>query len=128
MTAAGLALLTALAWALLRGILELTTGLLAVAAFGGWTIGTSVRTAPRARSIALATAAASWLAGLVLTWLVAMAVLPGSSRTFVERVEHTPFLEWLAPQLGLLDLAGLLLLTGAAVYAARPIGGPRAAG
>lgn len=122
----GLALLTALAWALLRGILELTTGLLAVAAFGGWAIGTSVRTAPHARPIALIAAGGSWLAGLVLTWLVAMAILPGSSRTFLERVEHTPFLDWLAPQLGVLDLAGLVLLTGVATYAARPPGSARA--
>jgi hypothetical protein len=124
--ALGLAVLTALGWALLRGILELTIGLLAVAGFGGWAIGAALRIAPRARLLAAAIAAGTWVAGLVSTWLVAMAILPGSSRTFFERVEHTPFVDWLSPQFGLLELAGLLLLVGAAVMAAGPRASPRA--
>ena len=49
-----------------------------------------------------------------------MAMLPGSSRTFLERVEGTPFLDWLAPQFSLLEVAGLVLYVVAALYGARP--------
>ena len=42
-------------------------------------------------------------------WLVAMTILPGSSRTFTERLAATPFLDWLSPQVGIADLLSLLL-------------------
>ncbi len=45
-----------------------------------------------------------------------MAILPGSTRTWLERIEGTPFLDWLSPQFGLLELAGLVLWVGAALY------------
>ena len=51
-----------------------------------------------------------------------MAVLPGSTRTFAERVGATPFLDWLAPQLGLLEAAALLVIAGLAAWTARPAG------
>ncbi len=54
--------------------------------------------------------AVCWLAGLVGAWLVAMAILPGSSRSFPDRLAATPFLDWLGPQLGLADFLALLLL------------------
>ncbi|MEA2025984.1 MAG: hypothetical protein U9O18_04775 [Chloroflexota bacterium] len=114
------ALLAALAWALLKGILELGPGLLAVAALGGWAIGAvlwQVRPAPLTAAVV---GAIAWLMGLVLTWLVALAILPDSSRTFIERVEGTPFLDWLAPQFGLLEVAGLVVYVVAAAYGARP--------
>ena len=114
------ALLAALAWALLKGILELGLGLLVVAALGGWSIGAVLRQVRPAPLLAAAIAALAWLGGLLLTWLVAMAILPGSSRTFLERVEGTPFIDWLSPQFGLLEIAGLLLFVVAAAYAARP--------
>jgi hypothetical protein len=117
--AAAVALGTAVAWALLRGILELGLGLLAVAAAGGWAIGASLRRAALSPWLAAALGSLAWLLGLVLTWLVSMAILPGSTRTLLERVSGTPFLEWLAPQLGWLEGVGLALLAGAAAYAAR---------
>jgi hypothetical protein len=54
-----------------------------------------------------------------------MALLPSSSRTFAERLESTPFLDWLTPQLGLLEMVGLLVYGAAAAYAARPSARPR---
>ena len=63
--------------------------------------------------------AACWLAGLVGAWLVAMAILPGSSRTFTERLSATPFLAWLEPQLGLADLLALGLFAVFGVIGAR---------
>ena len=112
-------LLAAVTWALVKGILEFP-GVLAIAVVGGWAIG-AVLWQVRARPLLAALiAAAAWLIGLLLTWLVAMAILPGSSRTFLERVEATPFLEWQGPQFGPLELLGLLLYVGSALYGARP--------
>jgi hypothetical protein len=114
------ALLVAAAWALLKGILELGLGLLVVAVLGGWSIGAVLSLVRPAPLLAAGIAGLAWLTGLVLTWLVAMALLPSSSRTFLERLEGTPFLDWLSPQFGLLEIAGLVLLVIAAVYGARP--------
>jgi hypothetical protein len=51
----------------------------------------------------------TWVVGLLLAWVVAMAILPGSERSLVERLTGTPFLDWLMPQLGLADVLGLVL-------------------
>ena len=116
--AAGLA--TAVAWAVARVILELGPGSLVIAGIGGWAIGSLMRQALGPPLLAAALGGLAWLAGLTLTWLLAMAVLPGSMRTFAERVGATPFLDWLAPQLGLLEAAALLVLAGLAAWMARP--------
>jgi hypothetical protein len=113
------AFLSALAWAFLKGVLEFP-GALAVAVVGGWLIGEllwSVRMHP---AMAAGIAVVAWVAGLVLTWMTAMALLPESSRTFVERLAQTPFLDWLSPQLGWLEIGGLALYVVAALYGARP--------
>lgn len=116
--AAGIA--SALAWSVLRAVLELGPGSLVVAALGGWGIGTSLRQAGGSPILATVIGGLSWLAGLLFTWLVSMAILPGSTRTFLERITATPFLEWLAPQLGLLEAAGLVVIVGFAAWSARP--------
>ena len=113
------AALAALAWALLKGILELGAGLLGVAVVGGGAIGALLGRAHSPPPLAAAIAGLAWLGGLLLTWLLAMAILPGSSRTFLERLEGTPFLDWLAPQFGLLEVVGLVLYVVAALYGAR---------
>ena len=115
-----IALLAAIAWGLLKGILELSVGLLAIAAFGGWAIGAVLWQVRANMLIAVAIAALAWVGGLVWTWLVAMAILPASSRTFLERLEGTPFLDWLSPQFGLVEIAGLVIFAVAAAYGARP--------
>jgi hypothetical protein len=120
--------IAALAWALLRGVLELSLGLLAVAVAGGWAIGAIIhQVRPSPALAAVIGAFAGWLA-LLLTWLVAMAILPGSSRSFVERLTATPFPDWLAPQLGALELASVALFAGVAAYAARRRSGGRKVG
>jgi hypothetical protein len=118
--AIGTASLTALAWALLRGVLELGLTALVVSALGGWAIGVVLRQARAPVLLAVIVGLAAWLLGLVFSWLLAMALLPGSSRTFLERLEGTPFVDWLSPQLGPLEVAGLLLTVAAAAYGARP--------
>jgi hypothetical protein len=109
----------ALAWALLKGIFELGPGLLGVAIVGGWSIGALLWQVRATPWLAAAIAALAWLAGLILTWLLALAILPASSRTFIERVEGTSFLDWLSPQFGLLEVTGLALYLLAALYGAR---------
>ena len=113
------AVISALAWAFLKGVLEFP-GALAVAVVGGWLIGEilwSVRAHPL---IAALVAALAWLVGLVFTWITAMALLPESSRTLIERLQHTPFLDWLGPQFGWLETVGLVCYVVAALFGARP--------
>jgi hypothetical protein len=117
-SAAGLA--AALAWSILRAILELGPGSLVIAALGGWGIGTALRQASGPPTLAAVIGGLSWLASLILTWLLAMAILPASTLTFPERLAGTPFLEWLAPQIGLLEVAGLVVFVGFAAWSALP--------
>jgi len=108
----------AVAWALLKGILEFP-GVLAVAVVAGWGMGALLWQAGVQPLLAATIAAGAWLVGLVLTWLLAMALLPDSTRTLPERLEATPFLEWQAPQFGAIEIAGLVLYVLAALYGAR---------
>lgn len=112
-------LLAAIAWAFLKGILEFP-GVLALAVVAGWAMGAILWQVRAHPALAALLAVLAWLLGLVLTWLVSMAILPASSRTFLERVEGTPFLEWLEPQFGAIELVGLVLYVVAALYGARP--------
>jgi hypothetical protein len=125
LAAGGVVLLAAAAWALLRGVLELGPTSLAIAALGGWGIGVVLRQARAPVLLAVLLGLVAWLLGLVFSWLLAMAILPSSSRTFAERLEGTPFLDWLAPQFGPLEVLGLLVYGAAAAYAARPSARPR---
>jgi hypothetical protein len=120
LAASAVALLAAAGWAILRGIFELGPGSLVVALLGGWGIGVWLRRAGASPLLAGAMGLGGWLLGLLFTWLLAMAILPGSTRSWLERIEGTPFVDWLAPQFGLLELSALVLWVGAAVYTARP--------
>ena len=112
-------LLAAVTWALLHKILELGVGMLAVAVLGGWGIGATLRGARASSVLAAALAASAWLLGLVFSWMVALAILQSSSRTFLERLQNTAFLDWIAPQFGLLEIVGLIVYVAVAAYIAR---------
>lgn len=120
--ALAVALVAALAWGVLKGILELGVGLLAVAVAGGWAIGAVMRMGRGSPLLAIGIAMLAWLGGLLCTWLIAMAILPGSARSFFERIAATPFLDWLSPQFGLVEIAGLVVYMAAAAYGARRSG------
>jgi hypothetical protein len=117
--ALGVGLVVAVVAALLRSILDVTVGLLALAMVGGWVVGAAVRRGAwggephRASSapelLGLALGALTWVVALVLAWVVALAILPGSERSLPERLSATPLLDWLTPQVPLVDLACLLL-------------------
>jgi hypothetical protein len=125
------ALVVALLCALLRGILDLSGGIIAVAVAGGWAIGAAVQRGAwggqphRASSAPVVVGALlgglCWLAGLVGAWLVAMAILPGSSRSLPDRLAGTPFLGWVEPQLGVADVLSLLLFVALGWFGARSV-------
>jgi hypothetical protein len=104
---------------LLRSILDLTAGLLALAVAGGWAVGAAVRRGawgglPHRASAApellgMLLGALAWVAALVFAWVVAMAILPASERSLLDRLAGTPFLDWLSPQLGFADVLGLVV-------------------
>jgi len=133
--AAGLG--TALVIALFHALLSVTAGFIAISVLGGWLMGVGVRSGawsgrphrPARAPLALAAALglATWIAGLVLAWLLSMLILPGSTRPFLDRLVAVPFLDWLGPQLGPLDLLRLVLLAGVAWVTAHTTALERAA-
>lgn len=115
--ALGVVLLSGFAWAVLRSILELGVGLLAVSAVGGWGIGATLRPASRSRLLAGGLATCAWVAGLALTWLLTRLTLPASSLDLLERLRSHSFLDFTTQQFGILEVLSLLALAGAAAVA-----------
>jgi hypothetical protein len=117
-------------FAFLIGVLDLDVGLLVPAAFGGWVVGVSTRAgawpAGRAlpsravRGLAIALAAFAWLGGQFGAYVLSLVLRPDSSLTLDQRVAQSSFLDWLSPQLSLLQVLELLLLCGIAWYSSRP--------
>lgn len=115
LTAIGLSVV----WVIPAVILD-NAGLLALAAVGGWVLGTVVRRAtwggsahPPDRSGALIAAtlgALTWLGGTFLDYVASLALVPGSALTLRERLAGEPFPTWLAPQLLPLGVVELLLI------------------
>jgi len=119
------------------GVFDFRWPLLLVAGLGGWYIGEAAWlgawdavTRARGRESrsrqtrvaigATAIAAAAWFIGEVIGWALSMWLLPDSSLGFTERLGALPFLDWLMPQFGPLEVIEILLLTGVAWFAARP--------
>ena len=116
--AIGVALVAAVAWSILRGILELSVGLLVVSALGGWGIGATLRRSLPSMPLAVTLGVGAWVASLVLTWLVTRMTLL-SDRDLIGRLTQTPFLDFTAQQFGVLELLSLLLFAGSAAYGVR---------
>jgi hypothetical protein len=123
---------TAILLGIVHAVLSNAFGQLAVPILGGWLVGWAVRCGawrgrlhrPSSAPVALAAGlgVATWAAGLLCAWLLSQAILPGSTRSFPDRLAATPFLDWLAPQLSVLDGVRLLLLVVAAAFGARSRG------
>lgn len=115
-----MAAVIALVVGVLRAVFELGPGLLVIAAVGGWLLGEAIARVAWAQALHPAQAsvprlaavlgAVTWLAGSAVDYLLSLALLPASSRTFGERLSDQPFLTWLAPHFSLLDVAGILVL------------------
>lgn len=125
----GAALLTAVLAAAFNAGLNLLVGVAVVAALGGWLIGRAVRHGawsghahvpnPAPLVLAVLLALAAWLVGEVLAYLLSLAALPGSVRTFPERIASLSFLDWLSPQFGTLEIISLFLIGGLAWFSSR---------
>ena len=115
--AVGVVLVSGLAWAVLRAILELGVGLLVVSAVGGWGIGAALRPLRHSRLAAGGLAVCAWLSGLALTWFLTRLTLPASSLDLLERLRTHAFLDFTAQQFGLLEVLSLVAFTGAALIA-----------
>jgi hypothetical protein len=111
--ALGIGFLSAVAWSILRGILELSVGLLVVSALGGWGIGAALRRGGSSRLLAVLLGTGAWALSLVGTWFVTRLTLL-SDRPLAERLVQTPFLDFTAQQFGVLDILSLALFAGAA--------------
>jgi hypothetical protein len=103
----GMALPFAAAWAIAAAVLDLGVGVVVVAAIAGWLIGTAVAlgaepgTIRRTRgtvTLAMAVSLATWLASTVGAYLLGLAILPGSTLPFIERMANAPLLDTLAQQ------------------------------
>lgn len=116
LAATAVGLVAALGWSILRGVLELSVGLLVVSALGGWGIGAALRRGLRSHVLALGLGTGAWIASLALTWAVTRVTLL-SDRDLWERFAQTPFLDFTLQQFGLLEIGSLVLFAGAAVFA-----------
>ncbi len=126
---AAAALLTAILAAAFNAGINLLVGVAIVAALGGWLIGRAVRygawsgrahvASPAPLVLAVLLALAAWLAGEIGAYLLSLAALPDSVRTFPERLTALPFLDWLSPQFGPLEIISLFLLAGLAWFSSR---------
>jgi hypothetical protein len=94
-------------WAVAAAVLDLGVGVVVVAAIAGWLIGTAVAlgaepgTVRRTRAttgLAIGLSLATWLAAVIGAYLLGLAILPGSTLPFVERLANAPFLESAAQQ------------------------------
>lgn len=115
--ACGAGLLAAVGWAILRSVFDVTVGSLVVAGLGGWGIGAALRRTAASPVVALLVSVGAWLAALLFAWFLAMAVLPASDRSLAERLAATPFTDWLAPQLGIIEIGALVVAGAASLYA-----------
>ncbi len=126
---AATALLTSVLAAALNAGLNLLVGVAVVAALGGWLIGRAVRRgawsgrahvpSPAPLLLAVLLALAAWLVGEIGAYLLSLAALQDSVRSFPERIAALPFLDWLSPQFGPLEIISLFLLAGLAWFSSR---------
>lgn len=121
--ALGAALLGAGIWIGLAGPLQFTWGLLAVAVFVGWLIGTAARSTTaspdrRVRIIAGAGGLLAWLASLVGVYLY-LSALPYGPAQSGHLVGSLSIVDYYAQNLSVLDLIEGLLAVAAAWWSAR---------
>jgi hypothetical protein len=137
MRAIGAAVLGAGVWIGLAGPLGVTWGLLAVALFVGWLVGSSARSGSpasgatasaasaagsRIRAVAVGGALFAWVLALAGVYLYSLATLPslGAAGTSLsERIAATSILDFWGQQFGPIDALEGVLLVLAAWWSAR---------
>jgi hypothetical protein len=121
--ALGAALLGAGIWIGLAGPFQLTWGLLAVAVFVGWLVGSAARSATptpdrRVRLVAGAGGLLAWIASLVGVYVYLSALPPGPAQSG-HLVGSLSLVDYYAQNLSLLDVIEGLLAAAAAWWSAR---------
>ena len=108
-------------WIILAAILDLSVGLVVLAAVAGWLTGTAVALGAepgslrRQRStvlLAVAVCVGIWFAGTYAAYLTSLAILPSSSLDLLGRMANAPFLEVVGASFipaGPLELLALVL-------------------
>jgi hypothetical protein len=92
-----LALGTGAVWAVLSAVFDLHLGLLVVAAFGGWLIGSAVKPIGKgARRWAIGLALLATVIGSVGDFVLSQALLPEASTPLLQRVSLGSYLDYLA--------------------------------
>jgi hypothetical protein len=114
-------------WIGLAGPFAVTWGLLAVALFVGWLIGSAARSGAsgsgrRIQAVAVGGALFAWLVALVGVYLYSLAALPSlgpAATSLSERIAATPIVSFYAQQFGPIDALEAVLLQLAAWWSAR---------
>jgi predicted permease len=105
------ALATGAVWALLSAALGFHLGLLVLAAFGGWIIGSAVKSAgPKRRALAAILGAVAWFVGSVLDFVVSQAILPGAATSLATRVTAGAYLDYTSAQFDIIQIAAIAIL------------------
>jgi len=111
---------TGAAWAALSAILDLHLGLLVVAAFGGWLIGSAVKpVGAAARRWAVVLAALAALIGLVGDFLLSQMLLPAASTPIAERLSLGAFLDYLGGTFDIIAAVAIAVMVLVAWRSAR---------
>jgi len=117
----GMGLAFVVGWIILAAILDLSVGLVVLAAVAGWLTGTAVALGAepgslrRQRStvlLAVTVCACIWLAGTYAAYLTSLAILPSSSLDLLGRMANAPFLDVVGASFipaGPLELLALVL-------------------
>jgi hypothetical protein len=115
-----LALATGVVWALLSALLNLHVGLIVLAAFAGWLIGSVVRPIGRHAVLSgVALAALAWLIGSVLDFTLSQLLLPEAATGLAERLTVDGYLAYASATFDIVELAAIALLAIAAWRSAR---------
>jgi hypothetical protein len=114
------ALATGAAWAGLSAILDLHLGLLVVAAFGGWLIGSAVKPiGRRARRWAVVLAGVAALLGLVGDYVLSQLLLPAAATPIADRLSLSGFVDYLGGTLDIIAALAIAILVIVAWRSAR---------
>lgn len=117
----GMAVVFVVAWAVLKAILDLSVGLVVLAAAAGWLTGTAVAlgaepgTFRRQRStvlLAVAVCVGIWFVGSFAAYVTSLAILPESTLDLLARMANAPFLDVIGAGFipgGPLELAALAI-------------------
>ena len=98
-------------WAVLSAVLDRHIGLLVVAAFGGWLIGSALRPVGQRRSrLALAIASSAWVIGSVLDFVLSQVLLPNSTTPLGDRLAIGRYIDYTTATFDLVQALAIVIL------------------